>query len=95
MNIDYAILTVVSSIFFYLLGFGSGWLVRTKVLHKEFSFNEGSLVLLVVTLIWAISVVFDIANPEYETPVVIHGLMGAIVGFFYKPALGRGGNGKD
>jgi hypothetical protein len=46
--------------------------------------NARMLVLLVVTAIWAISMVVELLNPAYHTNPMVHGLMGSIVGFFYK-----------
>ena len=51
--------------------------------YKNFN---GDLVLVAVTIGWLVSLIYDIASPAYETSPFIHGLMGAIVGFFYKPA---------
>ena len=62
-----------------------GWVLRGALDPKIKTHNENTIVLLAVTLIWVVSVLADITSPAYETPVYIHGLMGAIVGFFYKP----------
>lgn len=71
--------------FFFLLGLLTGFFMganATKKTTKEF---EGSqFVLIVVTCLWASSVVYDMANPEYSTPAMIHTLMGMITGFFYR-----------
>lgn len=45
--------------------------------------HEAEVVLVAVTVMWVISVAWDIISPTYETSPFIHGLMGAIVGFFY------------
>lgn len=47
--------------------------------------QDGNIVLLVVTIVWAASMLVDIISPDYETSPLVHGLMGAIVGFFYRP----------
>jgi len=62
-----------------------GWFLRGSLDPKIKSDNQNTIVLLAVTLIWILSVLADITSPTYETPIYIHGLMGAIVGFFYKP----------
>lgn len=64
-------------------GFLGGYLFHAFIdKHKESS-NSG-MVLVVVTLVWAMSVIVDILSPQYETSPLLHGLMGAIVGFYYK-----------
>lgn len=67
----------------YVAGFLSGFVLKDHVDDK--TINSGSFVLTVVTIMWALSMFIDIANPEYTTSPLVHGLMGAIVGFFYKP----------
>jgi len=72
----------------FLLGNVSGYLLHDfmkKSLQIEES-NSKNFLLFVVTIIWAISMIVGIVNPSYEVPVAVHGLMGAIIGFFfYKP----------
>jgi len=79
--------TVLLSIMSYVLGLVSGF-VLSDYLRKqkiELTKNSGNtFVLAIVTTMWAFSLLFDILNPEYTTSPYVHGLMGAIVGFFYR-----------
>lgn len=76
--------TILTAIVSYVAGLLSGYLVARLWQPKEGQkYNE--LVLVVVTVVWAISMFYDIVSPAYETSPLVHGLMGAIVGFFYKP----------
>lgn len=75
----------------YVAGFLSGFLFRS--VFKMKSEDNAAFVLIVVTIIWAISMLIDIISPQYETSPLVHGLMGAIVGFFYRPR--RGGNNEN
>jgi hypothetical protein len=52
---------------------------------KQKTASKSGFVLTVVTTIWAISMFVDIVSSQYETSPLVHGLMGAIVGFFYRP----------
>jgi hypothetical protein len=71
----------------FSMGIAIGYYLRGISLKKNNIFlNDSHIVLLAVTAIWVISMLVDIASPTYETSPLIHGLMGAIVGFFYKPA---------
>jgi len=73
----------------YTAGLLSGYFLRGTIKEKVLLAENGNtLVLTVVTLIWAASMLVDIISPEYTTSPLVHGLMGAIVGFFYKP-LGK------
>lgn len=78
-------------IFFFTLsalfiGITAGYFIR-GVLDKKIT-NENSartFVLIVVTIAWVVSSIADILIVDYSTNPLLHGLMGAIVGFFYKP----------
>lgn len=67
----------------YFVGFLSGWFIRDAT--KQRTANKSSFVLIMVTTVWAISMFVDIVSSTYETSPLVHALMGAIVGFFYKP----------
>ena len=80
---------VIVSLISYVLGIGTGvWVsdaLRKKNIPLSPSKDGGNqLVLVIVTSIWFISMLIDIASPAYETSPYVHGLMGAIVGFFYR-----------
>lgn len=79
---------VIIATVFYVLGLMSGIVISSyfnkkdiPILAKE---NSNFIVLLVVSLAFFLSVVVDLLSPAYETSPYMYGLMGAIVGFFYK-----------
>lgn len=67
----------------YVAGLLTGFFVRDII--KDKTIDSGVFVLVIVTIMWTLSMFIDITNTNYETPTLVHGLMGAIVGFFYKP----------
>lgn len=75
---------LVIGIVSYVLGVITGYLVRTFVGKDTETRNGRMIVLLVVTAIWATSMAVELLNPVYHTNPMVHGLMGSIVGFFYK-----------
>lgn len=77
--------TISISLVAYLMGFASGFIIGKFLSRRGVKIDEGKIVFIVVTVIWATSMLVDILNPEYETSTLVHGIMGAIVGFFYKP----------
>lgn len=77
-------ITVVTAIVSYVAGLLSGFFI-SKVFHIGDDEKSGQLVLIVVTIIWALSMIIEIVNPAYKTNPFVHTLMGGIVGFFYKP----------
>lgn len=68
-------------------GFVTGYIIRDLrlMMKTDGTRDSGGVVLLVVTAIWAASMLVDIISPNYETSPLVHGLMGAIVGYFYRP----------
>lgn len=46
-----------------------------------------ALITIVVTIIWALSSMLDIALDTYETPLPLHGIMGGIVGYFFNKEI--------
>ncbi len=72
----------------FFFGNVSGYLLH-DILKKTLNMNEDSsknFLLIIVTLIWAVSMLVDIISPTYDVPVAVHAIMGAIVGFFfYRP----------
>lgn len=83
--------TLVIGLVTFLLGNVSGYFAhdfmkRTLAMNEDGSKN---FLLVTVTIIWAISMLVGLVNPAYQVPLAVHGLMGAIVGFFfYRPKNG-------
>lgn len=75
--------TLVTAVISYGLGFLSGYCGRGFI-KKIDTYNSSSFILIIVSIVWAISVIVDMISPAYETSPLIHGLMGAIVGYYYK-----------
>lgn len=69
----------------FFLGAVSGYFGH-DILQKSFNMSDGAsknFLVIMVTLVWALSVLAGLVNPAYQVPLPIHGLMGAIVGFFF------------
>ena len=69
------------------VGFVAGYLVRAITANKNASTEQtfSRMVLVVVLVVWAYSVIVDVASPTYETSPLLYALMGSIVGFYYRP----------
>lgn len=68
----------------YILGFLSGFVASYYFKKKFTESSSKTAVLVIVSVMWTLSVAFEIVSPEYKTSPMVHGLMGSIVGFFYK-----------
>lgn len=71
------------------MGFILGFLTKSAMVRRIDSKQSETFVLVAVTVMWVISVAVDLLNADYQTSPLIHGLMGAIVGFYYKPKKGE------
>lgn len=78
---SYLIITFIA----FAAGAFSGFFARGLVDKGKIRIEANTFVLVSVTLIWTLSMVVDIVSPTYETSPLLHGLMGAIVGFFFQP----------
>lgn len=76
---------VIVGVVSYVAGILSGYYFHDIFSTKIEKGAGNSMVLTVVTTMWALSMVIELINPEYHTSPMVHGLMGAIVGYFYKP----------
>lgn len=86
MTLSFELRYLIITILAFSLGGFFGWFIR-GVLDKKQSTpsSESAFIVSVVVSIWAISVLVDIIDPGYDTSPLLHGIMGAIVGFFFKP----------
>lgn len=77
--------------------FIAGYMTRDLRLLLTGNINQdnGTVVLYVVSIVWAVSMLVDIISPTYETSPLVHGLMGAIVGFFYRPKINEKSSDND
>lgn len=75
---------IITAVVSFMLGNLTGFLFRNAIKDSFNPNNSKNLVLLVVVVMWTMSVAVEIVNPAYKTSPLIHGLMGSIVGFFYK-----------
>jgi len=77
---------IAIAIIFFILGNISGYCLHRFASKETFNFNSDQRInwlIIVVSVVWIISVLYDMASPVYETSPLIHGIMGAIVGFFF------------
>lgn len=80
-DIEHLIIAIVA----YVAGIVTGYIFREFFFHNAQQDDKGNnFILFVVTCVWAVSVLADILDPKYDTSPMIHGLMGAIVGYFYR-----------
>ena len=80
MDITY----IITALFSYILGIATGFFFRRIIDLDKASKNSKTVVTFVIVFIWFASMSVELFNPAYHTSPFVHGLMGTIVGFFYK-----------
>lgn len=76
-------LYVITSIVLFIFGIAAGWHFSQV---KEDTFTKANLrigVGILVTIMWAISIGAEILIPAYTVSVLVHGIMGAVVGYLF------------
>lgn len=71
----------LSSIFLFLVGIAGGWVLGRKNVTRKANLQlaVGTL----VTVMWVISIAAEIIIPTYTVSVLVHGIMGAVVGYLF------------
>jgi hypothetical protein len=73
---------LIASLVLFLFGIVGGWYLS----NKEQVFTRSNLQIAVgilVTIVWAASIAAEILIPAYTVSVLIHGIMGAVVGYLF------------
>lgn len=72
---------LISFIIGIITGFAIGKLTDGKPISKD---SQRGAFAFLIALIWTLSVLWDIYSIDYTTPVAIHLLAGAVVGFYFE-----------
>lgn len=67
-----------------IIGFILGWVTRGWKEKYQSNIDNEKVITLMITISYIISVLASIANPAYQTPLALHGLMGTVLGFYFK-----------
>jgi hypothetical protein len=75
---------ILASIFLFLLGIAGGWLVaRKRTPTQKKKTNLQIVVGILVAIMWVVSIAAEIIIPAYTVSVLVHGIMGAVVGYLF------------
>jgi uncharacterized membrane protein AbrB (regulator of aidB expression) len=75
-------LFVVGSISLFLIGLGVGWYVTRS--RKTYTNPPIQIAIaLLITIVWVVAVAAEIIIPAYSVSMMIHGIMGAVVGYLF------------
>lgn len=80
--LDPTTIYILASLVVFTFGLGGGYILT----RGDTKFSRSKLqtaIALAVTLIWIVSIVAEIIVPTYTVSVLIHGIMGAVVGYLF------------
>jgi uncharacterized membrane protein AbrB (regulator of aidB expression) len=73
---------LLASLFLFLFGIAGGWFLSRKE-SENIKTKMQIVVGLLVTIVWVVSIAAEIIIPAYSVSVLIHGIMGAVVGYLF------------
>lgn len=73
---------ILASLVVFAIGIIVGW--QSSALDNEFTQSNLQIVVgILVTIMWVASIAAEIIIPTYTVSVLIHGIMGAVVGYLF------------
>lgn len=75
-------LFVLGSLALFLVGTGAGWAL-TRLRAKCASPPVQIAIALLITIAWVVAVAAEILVPAYTVSMMLHGIMGAVVGYLF------------
>lgn len=75
------ILFVLGSIALFLVGLGGGWILTRFRTPKSPSVQ--TVIAVLITIVWVVAVAAEILVPTYTVSMMLHGIMGAVVGYLF------------
>lgn len=76
-------LFVLSSLFLFTVGAIGGWLLSKRSSKRSVKVRLQLVVGVLVTAVWVVSIAAEIIIPAYTVSVLVHGIMGAVVGYLF------------
>jgi len=80
--LDPTIIYILTSLSTFILGVGGGYLL-TRGDTTFVRYKLQTAVAISVTLVWIISIVAEIIISSYTVSALVHGIMGAVVGYLF------------
>lgn len=69
-------------ILIFVVGFTTGYLTSAYIKSADDATARRTIAF-IITFVWLLTVFASIGVPEYETPLAVHGVMGAVVGYLF------------
>lgn len=72
----------IGSLVLFLVGLGVGWFI-TRMRSKYVDPPIQTAIALLITIVWVAAVAAEIIVPAYTVSLMLHGIMGAVVGYLF------------
>ncbi|EGQ44318.1 MAG: hypothetical protein J07AB43_00840 [Candidatus Nanosalina sp. J07AB43] len=80
--LDTTTIFILGSIALFLIGTLGGW-VLTKLRKECTSPPIQTAIAFLITTVWVVAVAAEIVVPAYTVSMMLHGIMGAVVGYLF------------
>ena len=74
---------LLASLFLFQIGVIAGWLISRRNVDRTDKSKLQVVIGALVTAIWVVSIVAEIIIPAYTVSILVHGIMGAVVGYLF------------
>lgn len=94
--VELTTLFLLASLTLFLFGIAGGWFFSKKHDTELPKTRLQIVVGVLVTIVWVVSIAAEIIIPAYTVSVLVHGIMGAVVGYLFSDdgiTFNIGGNG--
>lgn len=81
--VELTTLFLLVSLFLFQMGIVGGWLFSRRKSDTEYKTRLQIVIGILVTIMWVVSISAEILIPTYTVSVLIHGIMGAVVGYLF------------
>lgn len=95
--VELTTLFLLASLALFLFGIAGGWYLSKKHDDKSLKTRLQVVVGVLVSIVWVVSIAAEIIIPAYTVSMLVHGIMGAVVGYLFSDdgiTFNIGGNGE-
>jgi len=75
---------IIKGFIFFCIGFALGYIARGIKDHSNSSIDNEKVIALLIAVTYVVSVLAGVFVSGYQTPLGLHGIMGGIIGFYFK-----------
>ena len=78
---------LAKAIIYIGVGFVFGWISRGLKEKYVTTFENEKVIAILIAIVYVLSVLSAMVNPNYQTPAGLHAIMGIVAGYYYKQLI--------